>query len=255
MNRPARNLLLLLFGSAVAIATATGTYLNYVRPVMFWFLAASAVVIVVLAVGGMAADIAEARADEESADHIGAADTVAPAGTLPHDDAQGHGHGSGRVGWALLVPVLLLLFCAPPALDPGATQRTVVVAATRDEPGRAYPPLPAGSAPHISLNDFQNRAVSDTAGTLNRDVTMTAYVTHIDGRPFLARVMIWCCVADARPIEIEIKGSPALPPDGSWVTAVARLVPGTATRARHYRPIVRLVSAHPVPQPSPPYDS
>ncbi|GAA1075660.1 TIGR03943 family putative permease subunit [Tsukamurella spumae] len=240
MNRPARNLLLLLFGSAVAIATATGTYLNYVRPVMFWFLAASAVVVVVLAVGGMAADIAEVRADEEDEEF---------------DDAHGHGHGSGRIGWVLLVPVLLLLFCAPPALDPGTAQRTVVVAATTDEPGRAYPPLPPGDAPRIALNDFQNRAVSDTAGTLDRDVTMTAYVTHIDGRPFLTRIMIWCCVADARPIEIEIEGAPALPPDGTWVTAVARLVPGTATRARHYRPIVRLVSAHPVPPPSPPYDS
>ncbi|KXO88904.1 TIGR03943 family putative permease subunit [Tsukamurella pseudospumae] len=255
MNRPARNLLLLLFGSAVAIATATGTYLNYVRPVMFWFLAASAVVIVVLAVSGMAADIGEARADEDFEDDIGFAGTLTPVAHRPHDDAHGHAHGSGRVGWVLLVPVLLLLFCAPPALDPGAAQRTVVVAATTDESGRAYPPLPPGVAPHIALNDFQNRAVSDTAGTLDRDVSMTAYVTHIDGRPFLARVMIWCCVADARPIDIEVAGTPALPPDGGWVTAVVRLVPGTATRARHYRPIVRLVSDHPVPQPSPPYDS
>lgn len=238
MNRPARNLLLLLFGCAIAIAAATGTYLNYVRPVMFWFLVASAVVVVGLAVTGMAADIAEARSEEEADDH----------------DA-GHAHGSGRLGWLLLVPVLLLLFCAPPALDPTSAQRTVVVAAATDEPGRAYPPLPPGEAPHIALSDFQNRAVSDTAGTLDRDVSLTAYVTHIDGRPFLARIMIWCCVADARPIQIEVAGAPALPTDGSWVTAVARLVPGTATRERHYRPIVDLVSAHPVAQPSPPYDS
>lgn len=251
MNPQARNLTLLLFGTAIGIAAVSGTYLDYVRPVMFWFLVASAGVIVALAVTGMGADVAHARAQaaewEESADE--------PEARSPdHDHDHGHAHGSGRVGWVLLVPVLLLLFCAPPALAPGSSPAGDAGAAPAASGGQDYPPLPAGDAPPISLHDFQNRAVDDTAGTLDRDVTVTAYVLRDAGRPVLARVMIWCCVADARAVEIELADSPALPPDGIWVTAVVRLIPGTATRERHYRPLARLITARQVAQPSPPYD-
>lgn len=257
MNAQARNLILLLFGTAIGIAAVSGTYLNYVRPVMFWFLLASAGVIVALAVTGMAADVARAREEEarEEAWEAGIVTDASPAVEPEHAHGHDHAHGSGRVGWVLLAPVLLLLLCAPPALGPDSPQGTVVqVAAPEVSAGEQYPPLPAGEAPAISLHDFQNRAVDDTAGTLDRNVTVTAYVTRRDGKTLLGRVMIWCCVADARPIEIELEGTPQLPPDRSWVTAVVRLVPGSATREREYRPLARLVTARPVPQPNPPYD-
>lgn len=248
MNAPARNLTLLMFGAAIGIAAATGTYLNYVRPVMFWFLVASAGVIVLLALSGMASDVADARNGDAQDEDPGGHDHG-------HGADHGHSHGTGHLGWLLLIPVLLLLFCAPPALDPSSSAGPIVQAAASASTDRQeYQPLPAGEAPAISLHDFQNRAVDDTASTLNRDVTVTAYVLHRAGRPLLGRVMIWCCVADARPIEIELVGSPDLPPDGAWVTAVIRLVPGTATRERRYTPQARLVTERRVPAPNPPYD-
>lgn len=249
MNLPARNLTLLLFGLSITIATATGRYLNYVRPSMFWLLMLSGLVIVALALTGIAAD---GRAwDEESDDELDQG--------LRDDAEGGSGHGHHhvhRAAWLLLVPVLLLLFCAPPALGPQDTQSAVMNAAQlQPSESSAFPPLPAGDAPTISLHDFQNRAVEDTAGTLDRDVTVTAYVGRLNSRLVLSRMMIWCCVADARPIHIELEGTPELPAEGSWVTAVVRLVPGTATRDRKYTPLARLVSAHQVPQPTPAYDT
>lgn len=248
MNLPARNLTLLLFGTAVTVAVLTGRYLDYVQPGMFWLLLVSGITILLLSVSGMAADVARSADADEGCD--GAAHDEA----LPdHTGAHEHGH---RAAWLVLPPVLLLLFCAPPALGPQTVPSPVMnAAATEPAADTRYPPLPAGDAPRISLHDFQNRAVSDTTGSLDRNVSVTAYVAHLDGRPVLARMMIWCCVADARPIAIEVADDPALPADGSWVTAVVRLVPGTATRERHYRPLVRLVSVQPVAQPSPPYDS
>lgn len=249
MNLPARNLTLLLFGTAVTVAVLTGRYLDYVQPGMFWLLLASGVAILLLAVSGMAADVARSAAADEDLDHA-THDEALP----DHAGAHGHEHGH-RAAWLVLPPVLLLLFCAPPALGPQTTPSAVMNAAAAEPAADTrYPPLPAGDAPRIALYDFQNRAVSDTTGSLDRDVSVTAYVAHLAGRPVLARMMIWCCVADARPIQIELAGAPALPPDGTWVTAVIRLVPGTATRERTYRPLATLVSAHVVAQPSPPYD-
>lgn len=250
MDVPTRNLTLLLFGVAIGVSAFSGDYLNFVRPIMFWILTGSAAVIIFLAITGVIEDVSSvAHPGGDVAD--GRLPAVGPA-PADHD----HSHGSSRAGWLVLVPVLLLMFCTPPALDPGYIPSSINPAARAPEDARkAFPPLPDGDAPAISLHDFQNRAIDDSAGTLNREVTITAYVVRRDAQVLLARMMIWCCVADARPIQIEARNGPLLPPDGTWVTAVVRLVPGSATPQRHYRPIADLISYRAVSAPSPPYDT
>ncbi len=270
MNRAAQNLLLLLFGAAITLIAATGTYLNYVRPVMLPFLLVSGVVILALAGFGMASHV---RADEladqdwDVAGPAPGADGVEPtqgadgverapgAGLAPDDHADhGHAHGGGAVAWILVVPVLLLLFAPPPPL--GAGSAPAPVAASYDAADmRPFPPLPAGTDPAVSVYDFQDRAVSDATHALDHtDVTLTGFVLRSGTGVSLGRLMIWCCVADARTIEVSLRGEPVTAATGQWIEAVVRLVPGTATRYNDYAPAATVRSWKAVPTPRKQYD-
>ncbi|MDF0528341.1 TIGR03943 family protein [Tsukamurella sp. 8F] len=247
MSTRAQNLLLLLFGSAVLLAAGTGTYLNYVRPVMFWFLLASGLVICLLAVSGMAEDVRSMQVEDWNDPDPG----DSPA---DHGHPHGHAHGATRVAWVLVVPVLLLLFAAPPPLGADAAS-TVSVASAEPADMRAFPPLPSGAAPAMSLFDFQDRAVSDSTGALDhRDVTLTGFVQRRGSQVLMGRLMIWCCVADARTILVSLQGDHVTARPGSWVTAVVRLVPGTATRNNMYTPTAKVASWREVPVPRNQYD-
>ncbi|MFC7754546.1 hypothetical protein [Tsukamurella soli] len=59
--------------------------------------------------------------------------------------------------------------------------------------------------------------------------------------------MIWCCVADARTIEVSLRGPQVTAPAGQWISAVLRLIPGSATSGNDFTPAATVRSWRAVP--------
>jgi hypothetical protein len=102
MSRETENALLLLLGLSAAIITVTGVYTRYVKPSLLPWLAAVAVLLIVLAGSAIIRDLRRGRDDGTEL-----------------DEHPGHAHRRG-IGWLIAVPILLLAFVVPPALGPQA---------------------------------------------------------------------------------------------------------------------------------------
>ena len=134
MSRETENTLLLLVGISIAMITVTGAFTRYVKPGLLPWLAASAALLIVLALAAIIGDVRRGGARRgDHGDHA----------TCDHGD--GHSHRTGMV-WLLLVPILVLIFVTPPALRPSAAAPSVT-AVSNDVLNRAFPPLPPGRAP------------------------------------------------------------------------------------------------------------
>ncbi|WP_059015572.1 TIGR03943 family protein [Mycobacterium sp. M26] len=195
MRRETENVVLLIVGIAVAMVTVTGAYTRYVKPGMLPWLAASAVILIGLALVAITRDI---------------------RGGGEHHHA-GHTHRSGIV-WLLVVPVILLIFVVPPALSAKATPPATITVSE----ARSFPPLPPGPAPTISLPEVLMRvAVGQVGGLDGRQITTTGFTMHEGDRVYLAKIVIFCCAADAQLARLQVTG-PALPevaglPDNTWL--------------------------------------
>lgn len=138
-------------------------------------------------------------------------------------------HGSGRSHWLLLIPAVALLLIAPPALGASAAvASSPVQVVPRDSPAAApkqwpFPPLPTDPAPNAPVVDLVNRALLDSNHSLDgREVTISGFVIcpkdleqrHPDTTEAdLARVVITCCVADARYVRVSNQiGAEVQPP-------------------------------------------
>ena len=123
---------------------------------------------------------------------------------LDGDLHDGHGPGGDRIGWLLLAPVLVLLLVAPPALGSYAAGRTGSAVVAKSD----YAPLPAGDPLTITMLDYASRAVFDRGASLGeRRVQLTGFAMRgPDHSWLLARMMVSCCAADARPVKIALDG-------------------------------------------------
>jgi uncharacterized repeat protein (TIGR03943 family) len=193
MTRETENTLLLLVGLSVGLISITGAFTRYVKPALLPWLALTALLLVVLALVSIAGDIRRGGPKRRDA----------------HDDGHhgdGHGHRSGVV-WLLAIPVVVLIFVTPPALRPVAATGSVTNVST-DVLRQAYPPLPAGRAPDVSLPEVLMRAANDSSGSLNkRLITVTGFVLNEPGGMDLARIVIICCAADAQLARIHLRDS------------------------------------------------
>ena len=73
----------------------------------------------------------------------------------------------------------------------------------------------------------------------DRTARLTGFVVQEGDDTYVARLAIACCAADAFPVKIELLGRELSNlPDDSWVEVLARLRPGSATRANEYVPAV-----------------
>ncbi|WP_431908888.1 TIGR03943 family putative permease subunit [Amycolatopsis thermoflava] len=247
MTRETQNVLLLLVGGALIKITLDGSYLRYVKPVMAPWLLAAGTVIVALAAIAIARDIRAARNQP-----------VPPPG-LPCDEP-GHEHHS-RSPWLLLVPVLVVFLIAPPALGSDAANRAgtrTIAAPSGHSTHRApFPPLPPSEVTPLRFVDLVTRAGWDSAGTLdNRTLQISGFITHgKTGAPFLARIVINCCAADAYPIHARLTGADLSHyPNDQWLTITGTVEPYSATEANRYTPTIHVTTAHPVPAPADPYE-
>lgn len=232
MSRVTQNLLLLLVGLSTMVMLVKGTYLNYVRPALFpWLLAAAAVLITL----GMAAIIRDLRGGADEHDH-------------DHD----HKHRPWLV-WLLLIPIAMVAFVVPPPLGAqGASPQAAVSAPQR----RAFPPLPPGEAPTVSLPEVVMRAAADSTNSLDgRTITLSGFTVHgQDGGVDLGRVVIVCCAADAQLARVHLTG-PGLPAaagyaDDTWLQIRGRIVPGSSRADDGFIPAFAVTDAVRIDKPA-----
>jgi uncharacterized repeat protein (TIGR03943 family) len=233
MKRETQNTMLLLVGLSVALIVATGVFTRYVKPTLLPWLVLTAALLIGLALVAIVSDIRRGGAGRDTED--------------------GHSH---RVVWLLAVPVVVLIFVTPPALGPRAATGSVANV-SNDAARQAFPPLPPGRAPEVSLPDVVMRAANDSAGSLtNRLITVTGFVVDEPGGIDLARIVIICCAADAQLARIHLRdhGGGAFGfTDNTWLRVEGVVTP--AERQPHTPPIptLRAVSVTPVAAPANPY--
>ncbi|KAA0090305.1 TIGR03943 family protein [Mycolicibacterium sp. P1-18] len=228
MSRGTQNLVLLLVGLSTAVMLVKGTYLNYVKPGLLPWLAVSAAVLVTLGVVSVVRDLRSERDEHE----------------------HGHRH-QPWLGWLLLIPIAMVAFVVPPALDARGATPAAVSAPQR----RAFPPLPAGDAPSVSLPDVVMRAAADSTNSLaGRSITLTGFTVHHAQGVDLGRVVIVCCAADAQLARVHLTGpaatSAAEHPDDTWLRIEGQIVPGSSHADDGYVPTMTVTSVTPVDKPA-----
>ncbi|MCL8013865.1 TIGR03943 family protein [Streptomyces sp. AS02] len=236
MNRQAQSAVLFLLGASLLHAGTTDLYLRYVkqglRPLV---LVAGAVLI--------AAAVATIWYERKR------------AGRRDPGGAHDHVHPEPRVSWLLVLPLLALILVAPPALGSYSATRT----GTALQEPLAYPALPAADPLPLSVVDYAGRAVYDHGRTLrHRQVQLTGFLAlDRDGTPYLVRMALNCCAADAQPVKVALTGQvpPVLQPD-TWLRITGTYTPRRAEDPVNGGPIpfIEVTEAKPVQAPKDPYD-
>ena len=193
-----RSLLLVVLGATAVWLWWSGQALNYVRPGLApWVLA-----------GGVI---------------VGLLGLLPPLGLLGRESAQADGHGGhhhrGRVGWLLLVPVLVVMLVQPTALGSYAVSGRSTV------PGGdgGFQPLaaPVRGAVPMSIAEFVTRAERDPARSLaGVRVRLTGFVAPSQGKEGsyrLTRFVIFCCAADAEALQAVVGGDPTPRARDQWL--------------------------------------
>ncbi|MFI2431171.1 TIGR03943 family putative permease subunit [Streptomyces sp. NPDC018693] len=243
MNRQSQTAVLFLLGASLLHAGTTDLYLRYVKTGLRPLVLVAGAVLVAAAVASLWYG---RKAGEEQAAH---------GQGHGHGHGHGHRHGEPRVSWLLVLPVLALVLVAPPALGSYSATRT----GTALQEPIAYPALPAADPLRLSVMDYAGRAIYDEGRTLTgRRIEITGFVALDDaGAPYLVRMALSCCAADAQPIKVALTGAvpPVLQPD-TWLRVTGTYTPRRTTDPVNDGPIpyFEVTAATPVPVPHDPYD-
>jgi uncharacterized repeat protein (TIGR03943 family) len=233
-----RSVLLLALGGMAVWLWRSGEVLNYVRPGLAPLVLAAGVVLLAL---GLLPPLGLLGAR--------AAGTAASAG--------GHRHRA-RVGWLLLVPVLVVLVVQPAALGSyAASSRTVV-------PGGGGGDFPALAAPvrgavPMPMAEFVTRAVRDPGQSLaGVRVRLTGFVAPAEGTGGyrLTRFVIFCCAADAEALQAVVRGDPVPRARDQWleVEGTWRPRPAAVDDPSPPPPVLDAAVVRPIAPPRPPYE-
>ncbi|MGW1915629.1 TIGR03943 family putative permease subunit [Streptomyces sp. NPDC002076] len=234
MNRQSQAAVMFLLGAALLHAGSTDLYLRYVKEGLRPLLLASGAVLIAAALATVWYERRRARA--------AAAET--------HDH-----HPEPRVSWLLLLPLLALILIAPPALGSYSALRS----GTALQKPFTYGRLPAADPAPLSVIDYASRAAYGHGRSLQgRTVRVTGFLAlDHSGAPYLVRMALNCCAADAQPIKIALTGNlpPVLRPD-AWLEATGTYTPRLMRDPVNNGPIpyLKVTSAKPVPVPHDPYD-
>lgn len=239
MNRETQGIVTGLVGGAVLYAGLTDTYLRYVKAGLRPLLLVTAVLLIVTA--------AVTLWQEYRSRRKGTADSA-------HDD--GHGHRESRLSWLLVAPVFALVIAAPPALGSYTADR----AGTALQEPTGYADLPAADPLPLRVMDYAARAAFDNGRSLDgRRIQLTGFISvGRTGTPYLTRMTLNCCAADAQPIKVGLSGTlPAdLKPD-TWLEVTGKY---TDRRARDDInggpiPFFEVIEARAVPAPEQQYEN
>jgi uncharacterized repeat protein (TIGR03943 family) len=191
---------------------------------------------------------------------------LSPDRAGPRSDSLGdqgghqHQHG-GRVGWLLLVPVLVVLLIQPAALGSYAvSSRTVVPGSGASD----YPPLdaPVRGAVPMPMAEFVTRAVRDPGQSLaGVRVRLVGFVAPAedgdkDGRYRLTRFVIFCCAADAEALQAVIRGDAVPRARDQWLEVEGTWQPRPAAPddPNPQPPVLNAEVVRPIAPPRPPYE-
>ncbi|MFC9164438.1 TIGR03943 family putative permease subunit [Streptomyces fungicidicus] len=229
LNHQAQAALLFLLGATVLHAVLTDLHLRYVKAGLRPLLLLSGAVLIATA-----------------------AATVWYAWRRPR---HAEGHREPRVSWLLTLPLFALILVAPPAL--GSYSATHTGTALREPLG--FPDLPAEGPLRLGVGEYAARAVYDHGRHLRgRSISVTGFVAlDGDGAPYLVRMGLNCCAADAQPVKIALTGEvpPVLRPD-TWLELTGAYSPRRTTDPVNDGPVpyFEVTAAEPVPAPADPYD-
>ncbi|HZN79893.1 MAG TPA: TIGR03943 family protein [Mycobacterium sp.] len=215
MSRGTQNTLVLLVGLSALMMVIKGTYLHFVKPSLLPWLIAAAVVLIALALAAIVRDLRREPVDDD-----------------------GHRHRP-LLMWLLLMPIALTTFVVPPPL--GAQGAAPEAVAATEPQKRAFPPLPTGRAPTVSIPDLVMRAAADSTNSLGgRLITVTGFTLRYPEGTDLGRVVIVCCAADAQLARIHLSGPAAAEaadyPEDTWLQIEGTVVPGTSVAATNFIP-------------------
>jgi uncharacterized repeat protein (TIGR03943 family) len=232
-----RSVLLVVLGATAIWLSWSGDALNYVRPGLVPLVLAAGVVVVLLGL-------------------------LPPLGLIgqqtAHAGVDGGHHHTARVGWLLLVPVLVVMVVQPAALGSYAvSSRSAVPGAGDDQ----YPPLaaPVRGAVPMSMAEFVTRAVRDPGQSLaGMRVRLVGFVDPTDGGDGyrLTRFVIFCCAADAEALQAVVRGDPTprardqwLEVEGTWLPRPAAVDDPTPPP-----PLLKADLVRPIAPPRSPYE-
>ena len=211
MNRTGRAALMLSVGAVMARLVWTGGFGWFVQQRMRLPLLAAAVVLLVFGLYEAIGATRDEKRDPESLRRF----------------------AGPRVGWLLILPVLVLISVAPTGLGAEAADR--VEAYTPTESTREFPPLnpSADGVVEMRVFDFLDRAVWDPERSLEGEtVRLEGLVVNDPTVPDgfkLTRFMVSCCAADGIPLQVDLRDTGPPLDDGTWVIAdVVWRPPGTA---------------------------
>jgi uncharacterized repeat protein (TIGR03943 family) len=230
VSRGTQNVVLLLVGLSTAVMLVKGTYLNYVKPGLLPWLIAATLVLVALGLAAVVRDLRRAGGDDSEHDH----------------------RHQPWLTWLLLIPIAMVAFVVPPALDArGASTPAAVSAPQR----RAFPPLPPGPAPSVSLPEAVMRAAADSTNSLDgRSITLTGFMLHRPDGVDLGRVVIVCCAADAQLARVHLTGvgaaDAAADPDDTWLQVQGQIVSGSSHAADGFIPTMAVASVTRIDKPA-----
>lgn len=238
MNRQAQTVVLFLTGGGLLHAGFTDLYLRYVKAGLRPLLIGAGVVLIAAAI----ATVWYGRKQSETRD--------------PQDSQKAHTHREPRVSWLLVLPLLALVLVAPPAAGSYTAMRTGT--ALQEQPW-GYPELPADGPLRLSVADYAGRAVYDKGRALaDRELKVTGFLAlGGDGTPYLVRMALNCCAADAQPVKVALSGDlPAVLQPDTWIEVTGTYTPkqakdpvnGTAI------PFLDVTATKPVKAPQDPYD-
>jgi uncharacterized repeat protein (TIGR03943 family) len=234
-----RSLLLVVLGVTAVWLWWSGQALNYVRPGLVTWLGVGGVVVVLLGL-------------------------LPPLGLLgEHTDAGqtgGHHQHRARVGWLLLVPVLVVMLVQPAALGSYAVSGRSAVPGGGDG---GFDPLaaPVRGAVPMSMAEFVTRAVRDPGQSLaGVRVRLVGFVAPSEGKEGgyrLSRFVIFCCAADAEALQTVVRGDATprardqwLEVEGTWVPRPVAAEDDPSPPA----PALQVASVRPVAPVRPPYE-
>ena len=280
MNTETQSIVVALLGGLLISITLSGRFTSYVKPGFAPLLLIGGGILVVVGVGSLIlAILADVKADRSRKLAASAAvteqvppvaggrdDQLTPMNASTADDhdahaagdAHGHDHSTSKAPWLILVPVLVLLLVAPPALGSYAAGQsgTVLTAPGSDSD---YPALPAGDPVDLGLLDYASRAVFDGGRSLTgRTVRLTGFVTPgPDGEPMLARMVVSCCAADGRPIKVGLDGDTRVTAaSDAWVQVVGAWTNRVAKDPVNQAdvPYLKVTAWQEIPAPKQPYE-
>jgi uncharacterized repeat protein (TIGR03943 family) len=176
-----------------------------------------------------------------------------------HDE---HRHVGRRVGWLLLVPVVVAL-----VFDPGALGSYAV----GQQASASFNDVDFDLADHLRSHTFGGQAAdlqlcefvwsaSDPADRrllASTHVRLIGFVTRLEGAGplYLARLRMGCCAGDAVASLVELRGAEPRPADDTWVEVVGTFDrQASAASDDPTRPVIRVERMRRIREPSEPYE-